>query len=257
MYSVGVDLGSSYCKCVVINDGEIKTKVINAIKGDPQSISKKIIKDILSSLKIKEKEIKFVTTGRNRKKFPFKNEERTEVLCIAKGSYDLIPSIRTMVDMGALTNKAIKINDNGKVMEYVINDKCASGSGMFLELVAKALEMNISELGERATAAKNPLTITSQCSIFGESEVIYLVNEGKDELDIAAGVCNSIGGQVYSLLKRVRMEEDVALVGGVANNSQIRRNVEQRLEIPIKTFSINPSYVAAYGAALYATDLPK
>jgi len=255
MYFAGVDIGSSYCKCVILNESEIEAKAINAIEGDPQRISTKMLKSILSSLKIKEKEVKFIVTGRNRKKFPFKNEEKTEVLCIAKGSFDLLPSVRTMVDMGALTNKAIKINDNGKVMEYVINDKCASGSGMFLELVAKALEMDISELGENASLSKSPLTITSQCSIFGESEVIYLVNEGESELDITAGVCNSIGGQVYSLLKRIRMEEDVALVGGVANNSQIRRNLEQRLDLPLKQFQINPSYVAAYGAALYAKDL--
>ncbi|MHA1264400.1 MAG: acyl-CoA dehydratase activase [Candidatus Helarchaeota archaeon] len=257
MVAIGVDIGSNYSKCVAINNGnELIFTAIAPVGGNPQQVSKNLVKKVLQALKLKPKHVEpFVITGRNRKKFPFQNEERTEVTCIAKGIFMLDPSIRTIVDLGALTNKAIKINPHGRVMEYVINDRCASGSGMFLELVAKALELDIAELGHKAGLSSNPLSITNQCSIFAESEVIYLVNEGKNELDIAAGVCNSIGGNVYSLLKRVRMEKEISLVGGVANNRQIQQNLEQRLGMNLKMPSIDPFYVAAYGAALFANEL--
>jgi predicted CoA-substrate-specific enzyme activase len=254
MFAAGIDLGSSYCKYIILRDTEIVMKGIYPIEGDPQRISKKVMNEIFSSLKIKWNGIKIVCTGRNRKKLPVKSPEMTEITCIAKGAYKLLPSIRTIVDVGALTNKIIKINAEGRVMDYVINDKCASGSGMFLELVAKALEMDISKLGEKASLSVNPLSISNQCSIFAESEVIYLVNEGKNESDIAAGVCNSIAGQIYSLLKRINMEADIALVGGVANNIQIKRNLEERLNLPLKQFAIDPFYITAYGAALFAAE---
>jgi len=256
MYFGGVDIGSGYCKCVILEKEEIVAKSIAPVEGNPQLISRRIITEILASLKITEKQVKkFVSTGRNRKKFPFKNEEKTEIMCIAKGAYKLIPSVRTIVDVGALTNKIIKINSEGRVMDYIVNDKCASGSGMFLELVAKALETDISDLGNKAASSDNPISITNQCSIFGESEVIYLVNEGKNESDIAAGVCNSIGGQIFSLLRRINMEEDILLVGGVAKNIQIQRNLEERLNLTLKTLPLDPFYVAAYGAVLYAAEM--
>lgn len=256
MYYAGVDLGSAYLKCIILKEKDIVARSIYPIEGNPLNTAKTTTKEMLSQLNIKEKQVKqYVTTGRNRKKFPYRNKEMTEVLCIAKGAFDLIPTIRTIIDLGAITNKAIKLNDKGKVMEYVINDKCASGSGLFLELVAKALEMEIDELGSNATHSKNPISITNQCTIFAESEVIYLVNEGQPEIDIAAGVCNSIGGNLYSLIKRVRLEADIALTGGVANNEQIANNVEERLGMLLKKFPINPSYIAAYGAALYAREL--
>ena len=255
MFVAGVDLGSGYCKCVILKDNDIVAKAMYPIEGDPQRISKKMMNEMFSSLKVKANGVKIVCTGRNRKKLTLKNQEMPEITCIANGAYKLIPSVRTIVDVGALTNKVIKINSEGRVMDYVINDKCASGSGMFLELVAKALEVDISKLGELAAQSNNPLTITNQCSIFGESEVIYLVNEGKNESDIAAGVCNSIAGQLFSLLKRINMEEDVTLVGGVAHNVQIRRNLEHRLNLTLKTFPLDPFYIGAYGAALYASEM--
>ncbi|MHA1276712.1 MAG: acyl-CoA dehydratase activase [Candidatus Helarchaeota archaeon] len=256
MYFCGCDIGSAYCKCVILNNKEVAAKITYPIEGDPQRISEKAVKAALEPLRVKTKQVeKFIVTGRNRKKFPYKNEGMTEITCIAKGAYNLIPTIRTIIDLGAITNKAIKISAKGRVMEYVINDKCASGSGMFLELVSNALEMGVEDLGMQAALSTNPLSITNQCTIFAESEVIYLVNEGKNEVDIAAGVCNSIAGNIYSLLKRVRMEREVALTGGVANNEQIKRNLEGRLGFELVSFPFDPSYVAAYGAALFATEI--
>ncbi|MHA1230597.1 MAG: BadF/BadG/BcrA/BcrD ATPase family protein [Candidatus Helarchaeota archaeon] len=143
-YYVGLDVGSCYCKCVVIDDqknNEILSTAITSIEGSPKDASKKVVDAALSTSKIKLKNVsKIVSVGRNRKKVPFNNEEGSEIKCIAKGALKFIPSIRTVVDLGALTNKAIKINSKGRVIDYVVNDKCASGSGIFLELVAKALQ---------------------------------------------------------------------------------------------------------------------
>ena len=167
-----------------------------------------------------------------------------------------MPSVRTIIDVGGFTNKAIKLNSDGKVMDYVINARCASGSGYFLELVSRALELkDISELTKIAQQSKNPLSITSNCSIFAESEVIYLVNEGKNDFDIAAGVCNSIASRLISLLKKLNYENDVVLTGGVAKITQIKLNLEERLDIKLKELPIDPIFIAAHGAAQHARQL--
>ena len=255
-YFAGLDVGSCYCKCIVIASDKIVGKSIYPIEGSPIDASKKVINEAINPLGLKIKKLEsIVSIGRNRKKIPFDTLEESEIKCIARGARGFVPTLKTIVDLGALTNKAIKLNSNGTVIDYVINDKCASGSGMFLELVAKALEMEtIEELGEKATQSTNPIAITSQCSIFAESEVIYLVNEGKNELDIAAGVSNSIANRIFSLLKRVQMEKDVILTGGVANNEQIKTKLEDRLQFKLKTLPINPIFIAAYGTALYAKE---
>ncbi|MBD3229928.1 MAG: hypothetical protein GF329_17225 [Candidatus Lokiarchaeota archaeon] len=256
-YYVGLDAGSVYCKLVIIDEEKnIKAKLVKSIEGSPNNTSKQIFKEGLKDANIKKKHItKIISLGRNRKKIPYKTTQESEILMIASGATHFIPELKTIVDLGALTNKAIKLNDEGEVIDYVINDKCASGSGIFLELVSKALEMDsIDELGEKAALSKNPIAITSQCSIFAESEVIYLVNEGKDELDIAAGVSNSIANRIYSQLKRVQMEKEIALTGGVANNIQIKNRLEERLGFKLKDVPINPIYIAAFGAALSALE---
>jgi len=256
-FNAGLDIGSCYCKCVVINENkEIIATSISPLGGNPRNASKLTFENALKSANLKSKNIKnIVCVGRNRKKVSFKSHEESEIKCIAKGARELIPSLRTIVDLGALTNKAIKLNSNGKVVDYVINDKCASGSGMFLELVAKALEMDISDIDKKAKMSENPLPITNQCSIFAESEVIYLVNEGKNEIDIIAGVTNSIANRIYSLLKRVNMEKDIILTGGVANTNYIKLKLEERLNMEIKEPTISPIYIAAFGASLYASEI--
>ena len=257
MYFAGIDAGSTYLKCIILDEDVIKAKVIQPIEGNPMNASKMALKKALSPLKLKEKNIKnILTTGRNRQKISVDGKDVTEILSISKGIFTLLPSVRTVVDIGGFTNKAIKLNSAGKVMDYVINDRCASGSGYFLELVTKALELeNISKLSEIAQLSKNPLPITSNCSIFAESEVIYLVNEGKKDTDIAAGVCNSIASRLISLLKKLNYEDDVVLTGGVANINQIKLNLQERLKFTLKEFPIDPIFIGAHGAAQYAREL--
>ena len=257
MYYAGIDAGSTYLKCIILDEYEIKANIIQPIEGNPTNAYKIALKKALSPLKLKEKNLKnIMTTGRNRQKILTEGKDVTEILSISKGIFTLIPSVRTIVDIGGFTNKAIKLNSSGKVMDYVINDRCASGSGYFLELVTKALELdNILKLSDIAQSSKNPLPITSNCSIFAESEVIYLVNEGKNDVDIAAGVCNSIASRLISLLKKLNYEDDVILTGGVANINQIKINLQKRLEIKLKEPPIDPIFVGAHGAARYAKEL--
>ncbi len=259
MYYAGIDSGSSYCKCVLIGqDGaSVLGCGIAAVEADPKNSAKSAIDRALAGAGLKKiKKIKRIAlTGRNKKKLPYKqSQEFPTMTCVGKGVFALDPRVRTIVDVGGFTNKAIKLNASGKVMEYVINDKCASGSGFFTELVAKALETEVSNLGTLALASENPVPVTAQCSIFAESEVIYLVNEGKEDRDIAAGVCNSIANRIFSLLKRVKMEPETALVGGVANNEGIRAGVESRLEAPLAKLEMDPTFIPAFGAALIARD---
>ncbi|MHA1894325.1 MAG: acyl-CoA dehydratase activase [Candidatus Helarchaeota archaeon] len=256
MYFAGIDAGSTYLKCIILKENEIIAKNINKVEGNPTEAAKQALKKALSSVGLKQKKLsKIVTTGRNRKKVSLKNEEQTEIVSISKGAFSLSSSVRTILDVGGFTNKAIKLNATGKVMDYVINDRCASGSGYFLELVSKALEIKISELSDMAKKSNNPLSITSNCSIFAESEVIYLVNEGKNEVDIAAGVCNSIASRLISILKKLNFEDDVVLTGGVAKIDQIKINLENRLGLKLKDLPVDPIFIAAYGAAQHAKEI--
>ncbi|MHA1733240.1 MAG: acyl-CoA dehydratase activase [Promethearchaeota archaeon] len=253
----GIDSGSSYCKCVVVGDDGIEGKGIVPVEANVRESAKKSVSLALGEAGLKKPRQleKIVVTGRNQKKVPFKGcVEYPSMTCAAKAVFELDPAVRTIVDVGGFTNKAIKLSPEGKVMEYVVNDKCASGSGFFTELVAKALETDVASLGALALKSDAPVQVTAQCSIFAESEVIYLVNEGKADVDIAAGVCNSIANRIFSLLKRVKMEREVALAGGVANNTGIRAGLEARLGFPVVGFDINPTFVPAYGAALIAKN---
>lgn len=257
-YFAGVDSGSTYCKCVIVDDAsdEIRGKGIERVEADVRATAKSAMEHALAEAGVKKaKRLKqIVVTGRNQKKVPFKKTDFPTMTCVGKGAFTMNPAVRTIIDVGGFTNKAVKLSDSGKVMEYVVNDRCASGSGYFLELVAKALETDVDHLGKMGLESSKPVSVTAQCSIFAESEVIYLINEGEEDTDVVAGVSRSIANRCFSILKRVKMEREIALTGGVANSESIRKFLEVRLGHETTTFPIDPIYMSAYGGALIARD---
>lgn len=258
MFFAGIDSGSVNCKAVIINnDEEIIGTGIVPIQADPRNAAQIALYKALSVANIKkQKQIsKIAAVGRNQKKIKFKNKQMSTVSSIARSVFKFNEDVRTIVDLGGFTNIAMKMNDKGKVMDYVVNDKCAAGSGFFLGQVSEALELDLGDLGRTALQSTNPIPITSQCSIFAESEVIYLVNEGKSDVDIAGGVCKSIERRIFSLLKRIKVEKEVVLTGGVANNEAIRHNIGESIGYPtIALDAIDPIYCAAHGGALLAKE---
>jgi predicted CoA-substrate-specific enzyme activase len=257
-YFVGIDVGSTVCKAVAINSSEkeIAAEFITPVMGGPEKAAILCLKDLSKKLNVKIKQLKksSIATGLNGEKISIKEKE-SEITCIGKGAYTLNPSIQIVVDVGSFSMKALKLDDTGKIADFMMNYRCAAGGGILLELVGEGLELDITELSDIASQSKNPIPISSQCSIFAESEVISYKNEGSNLADLVAGVCNSVAGRVYPLVIMLdKKPQFVAFTGGVAKNKWIVKNLEERLELELVKLPIDPEYIGAYGAAIIAKE---
>ena len=177
----------------------------------------------------------------------------TEISCHGRGAHYFNNQVRTILDIGGQDSKAIHLNEKGEVTDFVMNDKCAAGTGRFLEMIARTLEVEIGELGRIALESKEHIEITSMCSVFAESEVISLIANNKEKADIAHGVCNAISNKAFSLLKRVGLEETFMMTGGVAKNPGVVKCVEDKIHSKLYICE-EPEIVGAVGAAIYALD---
>jgi len=252
----GCDIGSATGKAIVMKDSTIASYIIIPSTPKPE-ITARIATDEaikragLSSLE----DLQYIVgTGYGRLKVPFANENISEITCHAQGAHWLCPTVRTVLDIGGQDCKAMSIDDKGKVMDFVLSDKCAAGTGRFFENMARALDCGLEGLSSLSLQSKNSTIITSQCSVFAESEVITLINEGVDLVDIAAGLHSSIAGRLSSMLRRIGLIEDVALTGGCAKNQGLVKALEEKLGISVKTLPEDPQIVGAVGAALIARE---
>ncbi len=254
MYFCGIDVGSTICKILIINESkQVVYKDAVVVGGDPEGAVSTSFENALKSLKIKKKDLQnIVLTGRNSDNVSLKKGKESELKSLATGAHTLAPSVRTVIDTGSFTNKVVRIDPNGQIVDYMTNDKCAAGAGMFLELVSKSLDLSITEIGTTAMSSQKPVPITSQCSIFAESEVIYLMNDGASVADIAAGACISVVGRLIPLVAKVGIEKEVVLTGGVGKNPMVIQALEKQLGVTLTRFELDPQYVGAYGAALIA-----
>lgn len=257
-YFVGMDVGSTICKAVAINSGEKKivSQSTMQVLGDPEKAANFCLKELAKNLNCSIKALKnhAIATGQNSDKISFEEKE-SEITCIGKGVYNLNPSVRIVIDVGSFSMKALKMESDGKIVDYMMNNRCAGGSGILLELIGEALELNVADLANKALEAKNPITISSQCSIFAESEVISYKNEGANISDLIAGVCNSIAGRLYPIVKSLDKEpRNVAFTGGVAKNKKVALNLEDRLNLKLIELPIDPQLVTAFGAAIVAKE---
>ncbi|MBI4392943.1 MAG: 2-hydroxyglutaryl-CoA dehydratase [Euryarchaeota archaeon] len=192
-------------------------------------------------------------TGYGRFKVHFGQFVVTEISCHAKGAHHLFPKTRLVLDIGGQDTKAIRINERGEVVDFSMNDKCAAGTGRFLDVCANALGYDVADIGALSLTAKAPMRITSTCTVFAESEVTSYLSRGKRPEDIIAGVHASIANRSISLLQRAGIEPEVTFTGGVSRNEGMVRELGNRLKLPINV-SPTSQYVGAVGAALFATE---
>ena len=196
-----------------------------------------------------------VATGYGRERVAVRSRSVTEITCHARGALAMFPEVRSVVDIGGQDSKAIALDDRGRVVRFEMNDKCAAGTGRFLEVMARLLEIELDEFGGRAMHAVSPVTISSTCTVFAESEVISHLARNENIDDIIAGLCSSIASRVYGLTSRARLSAPTIMTGGVARNKGVVKAMEVRLGAPIRTPE-NPQIVGAYGAALIAMNQP-
>ncbi|MDO4553846.1 MAG: acyl-CoA dehydratase activase [Lachnospiraceae bacterium] len=255
MYVMGIDSGSTSTNAVIMNqDRKIVAYSVVRTGAKSGESADKILKEILKKADLTREDItKIVSTGYGRVSIPFADENVTEISCHGKGAHYFNPKIRTILDIGGQDSKGIRLNESGEVVDFVMNDKCAAGTGRFLEMIARSLEISIDELGPIAMESTEDIEITSMCSVFAESEVISLIANNKEKADIANGICRSIANKSYSLIKRAGMEPDFMMTGGVAKNPGVVRAVEEKIGAPLYICP-EPEIVGAAGAALYALE---
>lgn len=254
-YCIGVDIGSLTVKIVLLNKNrEIIGQNVARAGYSGRDVANRLIEQLLKENSLSASDIRTtVATGYGRVTFPA-DREVSEITCQAKGISHLFPKAQTVIDIGGQDSKVIRLFPNGKVADFAMNDKCAAGTGRFLEVMASALEVQMSEIGSLVKASHNLTKISSFCTVFAESEVISHVSAGTPKEDILAGVCDSVASRVASMTRRTGLEPEIVFTGGVAHNQGVVKSLTQQLGHPITVFE-EPSITAALGAALIAFEL--
>jgi len=251
---LGVDIGAVSAKAVLSRDDVILAYEVLDTGSNVGRIADKVVKKVLEKTRIDFNDLNgIVATGYGRISVPFADKKITEITCHARGVHHLIPEVRTIIDIGGQDSKGIRVDESGNVIDFVMNDKCAAGTGRFLEVMAKALELKIGDLGSISLGSKEPCQISSVCTVFAESEVVSLRAEGKSREDIIAGIHKSIASRIGAMISQIGKEEIVVLTGGVAKNKGVVKTMENELKASV-SIPENPQITGALGAALLARD---
>ena len=255
-YFGGCDAGSTYTKCVIIDEnGKILAAVTKRSRINPVLSAKDAIDEAVSQvdgLNSAEELTYLIGTGYGRNKVPFADENISEISCHAMGVHVTDPSVKAIIDIGGQDVKGIAIDTDGTVLNFAMNDKCAAGTGRFFESMARAFEMSLDEFSNLSLTAKNVIPITAQCAVFAESEVISLVGEGKPMEEIAAGIQLSVAKRCFVMAKKAGATDSVTLTGGCAKNEGLKKAIEKVLKINVVDLPTDPQLMGALGAAEYA-----
>ena len=255
MIAAGVDIGAITAKAAIIDGGELVAAVVRMAGYDRAAAARQVLDDALAQSNLtREKVTSLVATGYGRVQVPGAARSVTEITCHARGAYHLCPGVRTVIDIGGQDSKAIAVGTGGKVVDFVMNDKCAAGTGRFLEVMAHALEVDLADLGPQALSASSRAKISSTCTVFAESEVVTHLAAGTPRPDVIAGIHEAIAARVTTMLGRIPVHDDVVLTGGVARNTGVARMLEEKLGRPI-IVPEQAQLAGAIGAALIAQEL--
>ncbi|MGP1349985.1 MAG: (R)-2-hydroxyglutaryl-CoA dehydratase activase HgdC [Stomatobaculum sp.] len=252
IYTLGIDVGSTASKCVILKDGaEIVAKSLVSV-GTGTTGPQRSIEEVLQTAGMKREDMDYtLATGYGRNSLEgIADKQMSELSCHARGAYFLFPRVHTVIDIGGQDVKVLKI-ENGAMVNFQMNDKCAAGTGRFLDVMARVLEVQVEDLERLSAESTKEIAISSTCTVFAESEVISQLSLGADKRDIIAGIHRSIAGRVAGLVHRVGVIPQVVMTGGVAQNHGVVLALEEQLGVEIFT-SLLTQYNGALGAALFA-----
>lgn len=253
MITAGIDIGSTTTKAVVLGEGNaLLGFAVKPTGGNNRRAAEEVLDQAAASAGVARGDLRQIfTTGYGRENIPFANKHVTEITCHAMGVHAFCPEVRTIVDIGGQDTKGIQIDGHGKVVEFVMNDKCAAGTGRFLEVMAHALGMTVQDLAEVSREATSRVKISSMCTVFAESEVVSLVAKGVPAPDIVWGIHQAVAERSVILLKKLRVAQPIAMSGGVANNRGLVSALEEKLGAPLRIPEL-PQIMGAVGAATLA-----
>jgi predicted CoA-substrate-specific enzyme activase len=256
--TIGVDIGSLATKVVLLDDNKLVDYRVDRSTYDFKRIGHNLFEDILEKNNLKSSDVYVMSTGYGRNSIDIADDRITEITAHARGTQYFFPEVHSVIDIGGQDSKAIVISKKtGKVIDFQMNDKCAAGTGRFLEVMARALEVPIEEIGTFALKSNNPAAISSTCTVFAESEVISLFAKGASKEDIASGIHKSIARRVGGMAKRIGVAPQLVFCGGVAKNNAVKNYLEVELGFDIVRPE-HPQLTGAIGAALIAqTNIQK
>ena len=256
----GIDVGSVSTQAVICADGELVAYTNTRTGVDSAASAGRALQKVLDEGSLSQPDIQFVVgTGYGRVNIPFSNRIITEISCHSRGAVDIYgPTVRTILDMGGQDCKAIRCDEKGKVTAFLMNDKCAAGTGRGMEVMADFLQVPIQELGPLSlTVAEEPPPVSTTCVVFAKSEAMGLLREGYDKPQVLAAFSSAMAHRVISLLKRLGIEEHFAITGGIAKNIGVVKRIEDGLGLKALQPRVDPQIAGALGAALFAYGLAK
>jgi len=255
IYSAGIDVGSTQTKGIILNDkSEIVARALIMTGANVTRAGANCFEESLKLAGIQKEQVAYIVgTGYGRYKVTFGDAQITEISCHARGASFLFPNTRTVIDMGGQDAKGIHVGPDGDVKDFVMNDKCAAGTGRFLGSAAEALMLNLDDIGPISLKAKNPVRLTTVCTVFVESDIMSYLAQNKKVEDILGGVHGAIAARTISLVRRVGIEPEVTFTGGVSRNIGMVRALEEKLGMKVNV-SPDSHFVGALGAAIFALE---
>lgn len=252
MLTMGIDIGSTTSKCVIMEDGQRIIASALLIGGIGTQSPAAVVHAALEQAGVERGDLTAVAaTGYGRNRWQDADFQASELSCHALGANYVFPNVRTIIDIGGQDAKVISLNAQGKMQNFLMNDKCAAGTGRFLDVMANILQIPVDKMADYAAQSNSPVAISSTCTVFAESEVISQLANGVETADLIAGICESVAGRVASLAKRIDITADVCMSGGVAQNAGVRNALSRNICQPI-LFSPLSQLFGAIGAARYA-----
>ena len=249
---MGIDIGSAYSKGVIIRDSELAAHYVIPSGANYQTTAETIRQELLKQVNLTQSDITdTVATGTGAGNVPFASRQVSDIVCTARGINSIFPQARTAIEVAGQYTKVIRINEQGMVVNFTVSEKCAAGSGRFIEVIANVLRIDLRDFGPLSLESRNPVTFGTGCAVFGESEAITRVAEGIPKEDIAAGVNKALANKISSLVKKVKLEQPCAICGGGALNIGLVKTVEQEMNIKLLVHP-QPQIVTALGAAAIA-----
>ena len=255
MIVAGIDVGSKNIRVVVLEDGQVATRVSVTSGFHQEESARAALEKAAAEVGLAADDFDYIAaTGVGRKALPFAQHQLTEVTADARAAAALMPAARTVIDVGADEARAIRIDEDGRVADFAVNEKCAAGAGAFVEAMSRALEVGLQTFGEISLESTESIPMNAQCTVFAESEVVSLIHSNVSQKDIAKAVHDAMAGRVSAMVRRAGLQEPVAIGGGVALNAGFVKALRDVLGVGELHVLPQPEYVGALGAALAASE---
>ena len=256
MLYAGIDIGSLTAEAVLVKDGRVFASATMNVLPNPLDSAREVMDRAIKGSGADPSDIAYtVSTGYGREKLEAEgmaDANMSEISCHGFGAYSVSPTVRTIIDIGGQDAKVIKVGPEGKLDNFVMNDKCAAGTGHFLEVMSRTLGLGLEEIGPVSLKSKRPVEMSNRCTIYVETEVIHYLQRGESLQDLAAGINRAMAERVLALARRVKPEKEIMLTGGVAKNVAVRAELERMLDVKMIEPPVDPQIMGAFGAAMFA-----